>query len=224
MPASASASTLASIVECRDRVGRDTKPDRLVSQRRQHLLVAQQPFAFALDDEHSLAAAKRRRRRTGDRGVVSRRGGQPRFEAATMSRFTRTFIAPTWSRMISCTAARPRPVPAERVVKKGLNSRCATPSSKPRPVGAKIEDYLLELRRFAGHGDADRNVRNDELNACGKEARSNETASSIRVSTSTAWTRRSRRRPNVRMWSIKSRPRSAAAVSHRHAALAWFRA
>ena len=33
-----------------DRIGRALEPHRLVSQRRQHLLVSQQPSPFALDD------------------------------------------------------------------------------------------------------------------------------------------------------------------------------
>ena len=44
----------------------------------------------------------------------------------------------------------------------------------------------------------------------GSEARSSEAASSNRVRTCTGRTRASRRRPNVRMLSIRSRPRSAA--------------
>ena len=46
----------------------------------------------------------------------------------------RTFIAPSWSATISCTVARPRPVPPDLVVKKGSKRRRATCSSKPRPV------------------------------------------------------------------------------------------
>ena len=45
-----------------------------------------------------------------------------------------TFIAPSWSRTISPTVARPSPVPARRVVKNGSNKRRATPSVRPRPV------------------------------------------------------------------------------------------
>src|SRR5262249_56321543 len=45
-----------------------------------------------------------------------------------------TFIAPSWSRTISCTVARPNPVPAKRVVKNGSNNPLTTPSSKPPPT------------------------------------------------------------------------------------------
>jgi len=37
------------------------EPNRLVSERRQHLLVTEQPFSFALDNENNFAAPKRQR-------------------------------------------------------------------------------------------------------------------------------------------------------------------
>ena len=48
----------------RDRIGRTLEPDRLVSQRCQRLLVAQQPLPFALDDEYRLATPERQHRWT----------------------------------------------------------------------------------------------------------------------------------------------------------------
>src|SRR6516164_10345823 len=68
---------------CRYRIVSALEPNRLVPERRQHLFVAQQ--AFALDDQHRLAAPERQRscRRSGD---VSQ-GRQPRLEAAAVSGF-----------------------------------------------------------------------------------------------------------------------------------------
>ena len=69
-----------------DRIGRALESHWLVAQRCQHLLVAQQPFPFALDDEHGLAAPERQHLWAGHCGAVCHRRGQPRLEAASVSR------------------------------------------------------------------------------------------------------------------------------------------
>ena len=118
----------------RDRIGRPLEPHRLISQRRQHLLVMHSSCSRSLSTistvsprpSGSVAGPMPRCRRWLQRGARPRSG-------CRSPGLLCTFIAPSWSRTISCTVARPSPVPARRVVKNGSNNRRATPSSKPRP-------------------------------------------------------------------------------------------
>ena len=128
--------------EGRQRPGGAVEPDRLVAERREHLLPEQHQRLFVVHEQHGLAAA------AGDRRtpwrVPRRRPAAPRPAAGRPRRCCplRGGCAGAGRRRgrrrRHATVARPRPVPppGSLVVKKGSKMRSAVAASMPWPVSA----------------------------------------------------------------------------------------